>query len=172
MVYFAAGGSAVDNAPYPKQKRKRVLNNVIRNGSADSAPSVERSTEPVKQPLLEIHDLRKTYRSVGHELTVLRDIVFFALRFLRDTCAIIGPLRQRQVQPCRLLSLFSCADSTSDAGHPALGETQRAVHSNLLDQDARCAACGINSSASPESQLIPTLTAIENVLVLSNYAEK
>ncbi|HEY0793373.1 MAG TPA: ATP-binding cassette domain-containing protein, partial [Chthoniobacterales bacterium] len=51
--------------------------------------SVEHGAGAVKPPILEIRDLRKTYRSAGHELTVLRDINLTLLP--GDTCAIIGP---------------------------------------------------------------------------------
>jgi putative ABC transport system ATP-binding protein len=123
---------------------------------AESAASVERRAEPVKQPILEIRDLRKTYRSVGHELTVLRDINLSL--FSGDTCAIVGPSGSGKTT---LLGL--CAgldDATSGSvkldGHPL----------EALDQDARAALRNrLVGFVFQNFQLIPTLTAIENVLV-------
>lgn len=123
---------------------------------ADSAPSVERSTEPVKQPLLEIHDLRKTYRSVGHELTVLRDINLSL--FAGDTCAIIGPSGSGKTT---LLGLCAGLDDATSGSVKLNGQALES-----LDQDARAALRNqFVGFVFQNFQLIPTLTAIENVLV-------
>lgn len=123
---------------------------------ADSAPSVERPAEPVKHPLLEIHDLRKTYRSVGHELTVLRDINLSL--FAGDTCAIIGPSGSGKTT---LLGLCAGLDDATSGSVKLNGQALEA-----LDQDARAALRNqLVGFVFQNFQLIPTLTAIENVLV-------
>ncbi len=106
--------------------------------------------------LLEIVDLKKVHHTAAHELTVLRDVT---LRIhAGDTCAITGPSGSGKTT---LLGL--CAgldDATSGSvmldGH-VLGD---------LDQDARAALRNrLVGFVFQSFQLIPTLTAIENVLV-------
>src|SRR5262245_33076048 len=70
-----------------KAKEPSIMSFV--SDQTENRASVEPSADAVKRPILEIHDLRKTYRSVGHELTVLRDINLSL--YPGDTCAIIGP---------------------------------------------------------------------------------
>src|SRR5688572_11354757 len=66
------------------------LNSIASDQDIDATPaSVARGADGVKPPILEVRDLRKTYRSAGHELTVLRDVSFSLQP--GDTCAIIGP---------------------------------------------------------------------------------
>jgi putative ABC transport system ATP-binding protein len=123
---------------------------------AESAASVERHSEPVKQPILEIRDLRKTYRSVGHELTVLRDINLSL--FSGDTCAIIGPSGSGKTT---LLGLCAGLDDATSGSVKLDGHALEA-----LDQDARAALRNrLVGFVFQNFQLIPTLTAIENVLV-------
>ncbi|MGV3533132.1 MAG: ABC transporter ATP-binding protein, partial [Chthoniobacteraceae bacterium] len=106
--------------------------------------------------MLELRDLRKTYRTADHELTVLRDVSLSILP--GEACAIIGPSRSGKTT---LLGL--CAgldDATSGSvlldGKPieSLGQDERAAVRNRLV-----------GFVFQNFQLIPTLTALENVLV-------
>jgi putative ABC transport system ATP-binding protein len=123
---------------------------------AAAAVSVGRGVEAVKSPILEITNLRKTYRSAGHELTVLRDI---NLRlFPGDTCALIGPSGSGKTT---LLGLCAGLDDATS------GTVRLGGHAlDALDQDARAALRNrLVGFVFQNFQLIPTLTAIENVLV-------
>src|ERR1700759_1249855 len=112
--------------------------------------------EPSHPPILEVRDLRKTYRSAGHELTVLRD-VNFALQ-AGDTCAIIGPSGSGKTT---LLGLCAGLDDATS------GSVRLDGHAlEDLDQDARAALRNrLVGFVFQNFQLIPTLTAMENVLV-------
>ena len=123
---------------------------------AVAAASVGRGAEAVKSPILEISNLRKTYRSAGHELTVLRDINLTL--FPGDTCALIGPSGSGKTT---LLGLCAGLDDAT-SGTVRLGG--QSLHD--LDQDARAALRNrLVGFVFQNFQLIPTLTAIENVLV-------
>ncbi len=121
-----------------------------------SPAGVHLQGEPVTRPILEIRDLCKTYGDAGRELTVLRSI-HLTLE-AGDSCAIIGPSGSGKTT---LLGL--CAgldDATSGSvrldGTPLEG----------LDQDARAALRNrLVGFVFQNFQLIPTLTAMENVLV-------
>jgi len=118
--------------------------------------SVERDTEAVKPPILEIHGLGKIYRSAGHELTVLRDIHLTLLA--GDTCAITGPSGSGKTT---LLGLCAGLDDATSGSVHLDGEELGA-----LDEDARAALRNRSVGFVFQNfQLIPTLTAIENVLV-------
>jgi putative ABC transport system ATP-binding protein len=123
---------------------------------AAAADSVGRGVEAVKSPILEITNLRKIYRGAGHELTVLRDI---NLRlFSGDTCALIGPSGSGKTT---LLGLCAGLDDAT-SGTVRLGGQAL----ETLDQDARAALRNrLVGFVFQNFQLIPTLTAIENVLV-------
>lgn len=122
----------------------------------EAGASVGRGVETVKPPILEIRELRKTYRSGERELTVLRDINL-ALH-AGDTCAIIGPSGSGKTT---LLGLCAGLDDAS-AGSVLLGGQPL----ETLDQDARAALRNrLVGFVFQNFQLIPTLTAIENVLV-------
>jgi putative ABC transport system ATP-binding protein len=121
-----------------------------------AAASVERDSQAVKPPILEIRNLRKTYRSAGHELTVLRDINF-ALQ-AGDTCAIIGPSGSGKTT---LLGLCAGLDDATSGSVLLDGQPLE-----TLDQDARAALRNrLVGFVFQNFQLIPTLTALENVLV-------
>jgi putative ABC transport system ATP-binding protein len=121
-----------------------------------AAASVECAAEAVKPPILEIRELRKTYRSAGHELTVLRDINFTLLR--GDTCAIIGPSGSGKTT---LLGVCAGLDDATAGSVRLDGQSLE-----TLDQDARAALRNrLVGFVFQNFQLIPTLTAIENVLV-------
>src|SRR5436309_3222565 len=115
--------------------------------------TVERDAGP---PILEIRDLRKTYRSAGHELTVLRDINLTL--FAGDTCAIIGPSGSGKTT---LLGLCAGLDDATAGSVRLDGQSLE-----ILDQDARAALRNrLVGFVFQNFQLIPTLTALENVLV-------
>jgi putative ABC transport system ATP-binding protein len=122
----------------------------------ESAASVGRTAEAVKPPILAIRGLGKIYRGAGHELTVLRDINLTLEA--GDTCAIIGPSGSGKTT---LLGLCAGLDDATTGTVRLDGQELGA-----LDEDARAAlrnrAVGF---VFQNFQLIPTLTAIENVLV-------
>jgi putative ABC transport system ATP-binding protein len=123
---------------------------------AAAAPSVGRGVEAVKSPILEISNLRKTYRSAGHELTVLRDI--HLTLYPGDTCALIGPSGSGKTT---LLGLCAGLDDATSGTVRLGGQSMED-----LDQDARAALRNrLVGFVFQNFQLIPTLTAIENVLV-------
>jgi putative ABC transport system ATP-binding protein len=122
----------------------------------ETSGSVGRAAGPVKQPILEIRDLRKTYRSGDSELTVLRDINLSL--HAGDTCAIIGPSGSGKTT---LLGLCAGLDDASGGSVRLDGQPLEE-----LDQDARAALRNrLVGFVFQNFQLIPTLTAIENVLV-------
>jgi putative ABC transport system ATP-binding protein len=120
------------------------------------AASVECEVSGVKSPILEIRDVRKVYSNAGHELTVLRDINLSIQP--GDTCAIIGPSGSGKTT---LLGLCAGLDGAS-AGTVRLGGEAL----ETLDEDARAALRNrLVGFVFQNFQLIPTLTAVENVLV-------
>jgi putative ABC transport system ATP-binding protein len=122
----------------------------------ESAASVGLTAEAVKPPILEIRGLGKTYRSAGHELTVLRE-VHLSLR-AGDTLAIIGPSGSGKTT---LLGLCAGLDEPTEGTVCLDGQDL-----GPLDEDARAALRNRSVGFVFQNfQLIPTLTAIENVLV-------
>jgi len=107
-------------------------------------------------PILDVRDLRKTYVSGDRELTVLHH-VHLAVQ-PGDTCAIIGPSGSGKTT---LLGLCAGLDDAS-SGSVRLGGQPL----ETLDQDARAALRNrLVGFVFQNFQLIPTLTAVENVLV-------
>jgi putative ABC transport system ATP-binding protein len=108
------------------------------------------------QPILKVERLTKTYATAAGALTVLRD-VSFALE-PGATCAIVGPSGSGKTT---LLGLCAGLDQ------PSSGSVQLAGREiGNLSEDAR--ALVRNESVGfvfQNFQLIPTLTALENVLV-------
>jgi putative ABC transport system ATP-binding protein len=122
----------------------------------ETSASVERPADPVKRPILEIRDLQRIYRSAGHELTVLRDINLSL--YAGDTCAIIGPSGSGKTT---LLGLCAGLDDATSGSVRLDGQPLES-----LDQDARASLRNrLVGFVFQNFQLIPTLTAIENVLV-------
>jgi len=118
--------------------------------------SVGPDAETVKSPILEITNLRKTYASAGRELTVLRDVNLSLLP--GDTCALIGPSGSGKTT---LLGLCAGLDDATSGSVRLGGQALE-----TLDQDARAALRNrLVGFVFQNFQLIPTLTAIENVLV-------
>jgi len=127
--------------------------------SADSATalaSLGRDPDPVNRPILEVRGLRKTYRSGSQDLTVLKD-VYLTLE-AGDTCAIIGPSGSGKTT---LLGLCAGLDDATAGSVKIDGQSLE-----TLDQDARAALRNrLVGFVFQNFQLIPTLTALENVLV-------
>jgi putative ABC transport system ATP-binding protein len=118
--------------------------------------SVESKAAGVKPPILELRGLGKTYANAGHVLTVLHDINLTLAA--GDTCAIIGPSGSGKTT---LLGLAAGLDDATIGTARLDGQPLE-----TLDQDARAALRNrLVGFVFQSFQLIPTLTAIENVLV-------
>ncbi len=125
------------------------------NSSASPA-TLNPRPEAVKPPILQVRGLRKTHRTASHELTVLRDIDLSL--DAGDTLAIVGPSGSGKTT---LLGLCAGLDDAS-AGSVLLDGRPL----DDLDQDARAALRNrLVGFVFQNFQLIPTLTALENVLV-------
>ena len=108
------------------------------------------------QPLLEADSLGKTYRSGSTDLAVLRDVSFAVGP--GETCAVIGPSGSGKTT---LLGLCAGLDTPTEG-------TVRLVGSDLaaLDEDDRARLRNEHVGFVFQNfQLLPTLTALENVLV-------
>ncbi len=107
-------------------------------------------------PVLEVRDLVKTYAEAGRSLTVLSDI---QLRVgAGETCAIVGPSGSGKTT---LLGLCAGLDDVTSGSVLLDG-----VPLENLPQDGRAALRGrCVGFVFQNFQLIPTLTALENVLV-------
>jgi len=123
-----------------------------------SAPNQHAAASGVntRPPILRADGLSKSYPIAGSDLTVLQD-VSFALH-AGDTCAILGPSGSGKTT---LLALCAGLDRPS-AGSVTLDGRDLGA----LDEDARAelrnTAIGFIFQ---NFQLIPTLTALENVMV-------
>jgi putative ABC transport system ATP-binding protein len=117
---------------------------------------LESSNVAVKRPILEIQGLKKVHRTASHELTVLRDVHLSLDE--GDTLAIIGPSGSGKTTLLGLCAgLDDATAGTVKLDGQALGE---------LSQDARAALRNrLVGFVFQSFQLIPTLTAVENVLV-------
>jgi putative ABC transport system ATP-binding protein len=106
--------------------------------------------------LLSLENLTKTYRSAGSELTVLAGVSLNV--GAGETCAIIGPSGSGKTT---LLGLSAGLDTAS------AGTVRLAGHDlGLLDEDARARVRNRHVGFVFQNfQLLPTLTALENVLV-------
>ncbi len=110
----------------------------------------------VKRPILEIQALKKVHRTLHHELTVLRDINLTLEA--GDTLAIIGPSGSGKTT---LLGLCAGLDDATSGSMKLDGHAFE-----NLSQDARAALRNqLVGFVFQSFQLIPTLTAVENVLV-------
>ena len=107
-------------------------------------------------PILEIHSLSKDYQSGGKKLTVLEDIGFSIEA--GDTCAIVGPSGSGKTT---LLGLCAGLDRAS-AGSVKLN----GVPLDHLNEDERAEVRNQYVGFIFQNfNLIPTLTALENVMV-------
>lgn len=126
------------------------------SGSLSSLTNLEPGRGSVKAPILEIRDLRKTYRGAGHELTVLHGVNLSLEE--GDTMAIIGPSGSGKTT---LLGLCAGLDDATSGSVRLGGQAMEE-----LNQDARAALRNrLVGFVFQSFQLIPTLTALENVLV-------
>jgi putative ABC transport system ATP-binding protein len=118
--------------------------------------SLESTPPAVKRPILEIHGLKKIHRTASHELTVLRDIELSLEE--GETLAIIGPSGSGKTT---LLGLCAGLDDATAGSVKLDGQPLEE-----LSQDARAALRNrLVGFVFQSFQLIPTLTAVENVLV-------
>ena len=124
--------------------------------SSVSPATLEPSAHAVKRPILEIAGLKKVHRTASHELTVLHDVNLILAE--GDTCAIIGPSGSGKTT---LLGLCAGLDDASSGSVKLDGQALES-----LSQD-ECAALRnrLVGFVFQSFQLIPTLTAIENVLI-------
>ena len=107
-------------------------------------------------PILDIHQLTKIYQSGDKPLTVLDDITFSIEPGI--SCAIVGPSGSGKTT---LLGLCAGLDQPSSGS-----VTLRGHLLNNLDEDQLAAVRNRHIGFIFQSfQLIPTLTAIENVMV-------
>lgn len=108
------------------------------------------------KPVLSVENLTKTYLSSGRELTVLRDVSFSIQE--GETCAIVGPSGSGKTT---LLGLCAGLDRPS-AGSVMLNGIQL----NPLSEDELASVRNNHVGFVFQTfQLIPTLTALENVMV-------
>ena len=110
----------------------------------------------ISTPILTASQLTKTYPSGGQPLTVLRAVSFTIVR--GETCAILGPSGSGKTT---LLALSAGLDSPSSGSVTLNGHRLE-----QLDEDARARVR--NESVGfvfQNFQLLPTLTALENVMV-------
>lgn len=108
------------------------------------------------EPVLEVSRLTKTYRSGDADLTVLRD-VSFALP-AGATCAIVGPSGSGKTT---LLGLCAGLDRATSGSVRLAGAALE-----TLDEDQRARLRNEHTGFVFQNfQLIPTLTALENVMV-------
>lgn len=105
---------------------------------------------------LAVQNLTRTYTSGGHPLTVLNDVTFSIPK--GQSCAVVGPSGSGKTT---LLGLCAGLD------RPTSGTvTLHDVAIDILDEDQRAAVRNEHVGFVFQSfQLIPTLTAIENVMV-------
>lgn len=121
-----------------------------------STASLDSDPTTVKRPILKVSGLRKVHRTAEHELTVLKDVSLSL--DAGDTLAIVGPSGSGKTT---LLGLCAGLDDAS-AGSVELD----GLAIETLDQDERAALRNrLVGFVFQSFQLIPTLTAIENVLV-------
>ncbi len=124
--------------------------------SYQSSASLESAPVAVKSAILKVTGLRKTHVTSGGDLTVLKD-VNLSLE-AGDTLAIVGPSGSGKTT---LLGLCAGLDDAT-AGSVELD----GMMMGSLDQDERAALRNrLVGFVFQSFQLIPTLTAIENVLV-------
>lgn len=107
-------------------------------------------------PVLEVSGLTKTYRSGDHEITVLSDVSLAIGE--GETCAIVGPSGSGKTT---LLGLSAGLDRPSRGSVRLCG-----TELGPLDEDQRAAVRSrFVGFVFQTFQLLPTLTALENVVV-------
>ncbi|MBC2602866.1 ABC transporter ATP-binding protein [Puniceicoccus vermicola] len=110
----------------------------------------------VNRPLLKLSGVGKSYRVGDHDLSVLRGVSLAVEE--AETCAIVGPSGSGKTT---LLGLCAGLDDPTEGEVELVGERLRDL--NQDDRaDLRSRSVGF---VFQNFQLIPTLTALENVLV-------
>jgi putative ABC transport system ATP-binding protein len=113
-------------------------------------------TPAENQPVLDVRGLTKTYRTGDRELTVLRNVSFAVEP--GATCAIVGPSGSGKTT---LLGLCAGLDRASSGSVRLAGSALEG-----LDEDARARLRNERTGFVFQNfQLLPTLTALENVMV-------
>jgi putative ABC transport system ATP-binding protein len=108
------------------------------------------------QPLLAVDRLTKVYRSGTHDLTVLHEVSLAVLP--GETCAIVGPSGSGKTT---LLGLAAGLDTATSGSVRLAGEDL-----GPMDEDSRARIRNRHVGFVFQNfQLLPTLTAMENVLV-------
>lgn len=121
-----------------------------------SSTTLESAPSDVKRPILKVTALRKTHQTAADDLTVLTDVSLSL--DAGDTLAIVGPSGSGKTT---LLGLCAGLDDASAGSVELAG-----LALESLGQDARAALRNrLVGFVFQNFQLIPTLTAIENVLV-------
>jgi putative ABC transport system ATP-binding protein len=106
--------------------------------------------------VLDVRQLTKAYRTGDHELTVLRDVTFAVPA--GATCAIVGPSGSGKTT---LLGLCAGLDRATSGSVRLAGSALED-----LDEDERARVRNERTGFVFQNfQLIPTLTALENVMV-------
>ena len=107
--------------------------------------------------VLSVEQLTKTYKSGERTLTVVKEISFSIAE--GSTCSIVGPFRQRQRRRCSAL----CAG----LDRPSSGTVKlNGIELNSLSEDDLAEIRNQHVGFVFQTfQLIPTLTALENVMV-------
>lgn len=124
--------------------------------SSPSSATVISASDDVKRPILKVSGLRKVHQTSGDALTVLKDVDLSLDE--GDTLAIVGPSGSGKTT---LLGLCAGLDDAT-AGSVELD----GLAMESMSQDARAALRNhLVGFVFQNFQLIPTLTAIENVLV-------
>ena len=124
--------------------------------SSSSEARIEPASGTVKRPILQVEALRKVHQTASQALTVLKDVDLSLEE--GDTLAIIGPSGSGKTT---LLGLCAGLDDASAGSVKLDGQ---AIES--MSQDERAALRNrLVGFVFQSFQLIPTLTAIENVLV-------
>lgn len=124
--------------------------------SSSLSRNLETTLLPVKRPILKVSGLRKVHQMPDHELTVLEKIDFSLDQ--GESLAIVGPSGSGKTT---ILGLCAGLDDATSGSIELDG-----IKMEDLDQDQRAALRNQRVGFVFQSfQLIPTLTAIENVLV-------
>ena len=124
--------------------------------SSSSEQTLEVPSSTVKSPILQVSDLRKVHQTSSQELTVLKDVSLSLDN--GDTLAIVGPSGSGKTT---LLGLCAGLDDATSGSVQLDG-----MEIETLDQDERAALRNrLVGFVFQSFQLIPTLTAVENVLV-------
>ncbi len=112
--------------------------------------------ESPEAPVLAVRQLTKTYRSGDRELTVLKGVTFSLAA--GATCAIVGPSGSGKTT---LLGLCAGLDRATSGTVELAGQALEG-----LDEDARARVRNEHTGFVFQNfQLVPTLTALENVMV-------